>query len=184
MLVPKVSLRVSLRRGGIVKKWRCRHSAQHDHDSAEREQQSQNKKHVKIKDSLDGGDQSKMWSEETRTLKHIRDIGGESGLPTMCGIGAWAVLLKYFRKEPSQQSEVARKGTLCHLCLIIIWHKNSRFLPIALCKQTSIKYKWRSFQRGLLQDWGARSSELCGWKQKFSTGCHSHSIALCVPEET
>lgn len=38
---------------------------------------------MKIKDSLDGGDQSKMWSEETNTLKRFRDIGGETGLPTM-----------------------------------------------------------------------------------------------------
>lgn len=70
--------------------------------SAEREQQSQKTRNIKIKVSLDGGDQSKMWSEDTNTLKHFRDIGKETQLPMKCGIGTWLFYSNISGKSGSQ----------------------------------------------------------------------------------
>ena len=57
------------------------------------------KKHIEVRECLDGEDQSKRWPGETKLLKLLLDLGEEAGFPTTCGIGAQSTLLIYFTEE-------------------------------------------------------------------------------------
>lgn len=73
--------------GDIVRKWRNRHNIQHNQDSEEDSSHRSNK-HIEIKNSLDGGNQSKRWPGETNPLKLLGDLREEAGFLTTYGMEA------------------------------------------------------------------------------------------------